>query len=167
MNNPELHTQLSDALHLITRWASPVAGHDVSLSSDGLAVAYESDPDVGGWSGVADVARADFGLLLMALLSTDAVAHLQQTLRTAITFVEAGHLDDPAVRLGERTAYQIQRIANTVVQPRPQPAEVEAVFERYLQPGRPPMPDIDTNFVGEDRDELRDSIVRRFGQPAS
>lgn len=167
MNNPELHSLLTDALTTVTCWASPVAGHDFALSSDGLSVAYDTDPDVNGWSGVADTTTADLGCLLTALLSTGAVEHLQQTLRTAITFVEAGRLDDPAVRLGERTAHQVKRIARAVVPQHQRPGQANPLFERYLQAGLPSMPDIDRNFNRGRRDELRDSVTGQFGQPTS
>ena len=173
MNHSESLPLLTDALTAVDRWAAPLAGREVKLTSDGLSIGVETDPDVDGWSGVADTATADFGALLMTLLRTGAVKYLQQTLRTAITFIEAGHTNDPAVHLGERTAREVLTIARSLDPEEERRRQMmkdttsaaNLRFERFLDTERPSMPDIDSNFVREDRDALRESMTGREGQP--
>ncbi|WIE81322.1 hypothetical protein [Curtobacterium sp. MCSS17_016] len=53
----------------------------------------------------------------------------------------------------------------------PQPTdtspEPDLILERFLDGSRGPMPDIDRNFTRDDRDDLRQSLNDRFGQPTS
>ena len=174
MTHSDTLALLTDALTLTERWGAPLAGHDFKVTSDGLSIAFDSDPDVGGWSGIADASTADLGSLLTVLLRTGAVEHLQQTLRTAVTILtETGAEDDPAVRLGTNTAYEVLTIAKSLApeDDRHQQmvernaAESSLLFERYLSDDQPALPDIDGNFAREDRDSLRESLADRFGQP--
>lgn len=144
MNHSETHALLTDALTTVNRWAAPLAGRDTKVSSDGLSISYESDPDVGGWSGIADTTTAGNGALLTALLRTGAVEHLQQMLRTAITFVEADRTDDPAVVIGTNAAHEV------------------AAIERFLA-----SEDVRRRQMVTQTAAAADLVFDRFGQPAS
>ncbi|WIE81321.1 hypothetical protein [Curtobacterium sp. MCSS17_016] len=111
MTHSELLPTLSQALTLVNGWAAPLTRHHFVAVADG-SVGYDVDPDVNGWEPLLDTGNANLACLLTALLSTGAVAHLQQTLQTAITILtETGDEADPAVHLGWVSAREVLTIA--------------------------------------------------------